>query len=117
MPSLFDAGAARKTKHRRQWAFQLLDVLQERRDGAHCGVVAGNLGTPAQPDRRVWNPDAATTIILGTCFRQACNYFSELGSERFFGDFLSSNETSFCPEDGTGTAPSRTIFSAANFFP
>ena len=48
---------------------------------------------------------------------QAQNYFSELGSERFLGDFLSSKETNFCPEGGTGTAPSITICVAVTFLP
>ena len=48
---------------------------------------------------------------------RARNHFSELGSERFLGDFLSSKETIFLAEGGTGTAPSRTIAVALTFFP
>src|SRR5262249_25138046 len=41
----------------------------------------------------------------------------EAGSERFLGDFLLSTETSSCAEGGTGTAPFRTMSTAATFLP
>src|ERR1700722_6052337 len=68
------------------------------------------------PERKYARQVAESMRLLGNLWR-ARNYLSELGSERFLGDFLCSSETSFCPEGGTGTAPLRIISSAVSFFP
>ena len=78
-----------------------------------------------KPRRQVLLGDVSSHVRLprsqvqegGGSTKRTRNYFSELGSERSLGDFLLSNETIFCAEGGTGTAPSRTIAVALTFFP
>jgi hypothetical protein len=66
-----------------------------------------------KPRRQVLLGDVSSHVRLprsqvqegGGSTKRARNYFSELGSERSLGDFLLSNETNFCADGGTGTAP------------
>src|ERR1700687_1995947 len=63
------------------------------------------------PARALWHRRTAAVP------KPARSYFSDSGSERFFGDFFWSKEIIFCPAGGAANTPSRTRAVAFPFLP